>query len=148
MSSLPSPDAPGSGLRILMVAQHVNFFRNLDTIMRELGARGHQVTFLHGTRFEDPRLERQMTRKTKRAIFMGRGLKAVESEIDGVTSGYRPEPPERWHRLLSLGRQVVNRAIYLRKDHPSPERVVARASRRTCRRRSWRVSALRAGGGS
>jgi len=112
-------------MRVLMVAQHVNFFRNLDTIMRELCARGHEVTFLHGTRLEDPRLEPQIARKKKKAIFMGRGLKAVESEIDGVVSGYRPEPPERWHRLLMLGRQVVNRAIYLRGGHPSPERVVS-----------------------
>ena len=120
-TTVPSATVPGTGLRILMVAQHVNFFRNLDTIMRDLCGRGHQVTFLHGTRLADPGLEP----KKKRAIFMGRGLKAVESEIAGVASGFRPGPPERWQRLLSLGRQVVNRAIYLRKDHPSPERVVA-----------------------
>jgi hypothetical protein len=118
-------DAPSRGLHVLMVAQHVNFFRNLDTIMRDLCARGHSVTFLHGTRLDDPRVEPKMERKRKRAVFMGRGLKAAESEIPGVTSGYRPEPPERWQRVLTLGRQVVNRAIYLRNGHPSPERVVA-----------------------
>src|SRR6187431_3406595 len=109
-TTVPSATVPGTGLRILMVAQHVNFFRNLDTVMRDLCARGHRVTFLHGTRLEDPRLEPQMERKKKKAIFMGRGLKAVESEIAGVVSGYRPEPPERWQRLLTLGRQVLNRA--------------------------------------
>jgi hypothetical protein len=118
-------DRPAGGLHVLMIAQHVNFFRNLDTVMRDLCARGHRITFLHGTRLEDPRLEPQMERKKKKAIFMGRGLKAVESEIAGVVSGYRPEPPERWQRLLTLGRQVVNRAIYLREGHPSPERVVS-----------------------
>jgi hypothetical protein len=107
-----------------MVVQHVNFFRNLDTVLRELCGRGHQVTFLHGTRLDDPRLETQIERKRKRMVFMARGLKVVESEIQGVTSGFRPEPDEPWQRLLGLGRQVMNRAIYFRPNHPSPERVV------------------------
>ena len=111
-------------MKVLMVVQHVNFFRNLDTVLRELGHRGHEVVFLHGTRMEDPRFAEQVARKGKRGIFQGRGLKAVESEIADVTSGYRPEPEESWHRVLRVGRQVVNRAIYLRKGHPSPERVV------------------------
>jgi hypothetical protein len=112
-----------AGIRVLMIAQHVNFFRNLDTVMRELCRRGHEVVFLHGTRLDDPRVEEQV-QKRKKLVFRARGLKAVESEIEGVTSGNRPEPPEHWQRVLSVGRQVVSRAIYFRKDHPSPERVV------------------------
>lgn len=108
-----------------MVVQHVNFFRNLDTVLRELCRRGHQVTFLHGTRLDDPRLETQIERKRKRMVFMARGLKVVESEIQGVTSGFRPEPVEPWQRLLGVGRQVINRAIYFRPNHPSPERVTS-----------------------
>ncbi len=120
------PSTPSrSGLHVLMVVQHVNFFRNLDTVLRELAGRGHRITFLHGTRLEDARLETQLERKRKRMVFMGRGLQVVESEIAGVTSGYRPEPVERWQRLLGLGRQVVNRAIYWREGHPSPERVTS-----------------------
>src|ERR1043165_3729744 len=114
-----------AGLRVLMVVQHVNFFRNLDTVLRDLCARGHEVTFLHGTRLEDPKLDQQLKRKRKRAVFMARGLKVVESEINGVTSGYRPDPPERWQRVLGVGRQVINRAIYFRAGHPSHDRVVA-----------------------
>ena len=56
-----------------MVVQHVNFFRNLDTVLRELCGRGHLVTFLHGTRLDDPRLETQIERKRKRMVFMARG---------------------------------------------------------------------------
>lgn len=111
-------------MNVLVIAQHVNFFRNLDTVLRELCQRGHRITFLHGTRLEDPRVEQQLERKKKRHIFMARGLSVVESEIAGVTSGYRPEPTEPWQRLLSLGRQVINRAMYFRPGHPSPERVV------------------------
>src|SRR6185436_7659433 len=112
-------------MKVLMVVQHVNFFRNLDTVLRDLCARGHEVTFLHGTRLEDPQVDQQLKRKRKRAVFMARGLKVVESEIAGVTSGYRPDPPERWQRVLGVGRQVMNRAIYFRAGHPSPDRVVA-----------------------
>jgi hypothetical protein len=112
-------------VRVLMIAQHANFFRNLDTVMRELCRRGHEVVFLHGTRVEQPRVEQpRVEHKKKRMVLMARGLKVAESEIAGVTSGYRPEPPERWHRVLSVGRQVVNRGIYLRRNHPSPDRVV------------------------
>ena len=112
-------------MRVLVIAQHVNFFRNLDTVLRDLGERGHEVVFLHGTRIDDPRFAPDISKKGKKAIFQGRGLKVVESQIPGVRSGYRPDPPERWHRLLSVGRQIVSRGIYFRKNHPSPERVVA-----------------------
>jgi len=113
-------------MQILIVAQHVNFFRNLDPVLRSLCARGHSVTFLHGTRFDDPQLTATLERKQKLAVFMGRGLKEAEAEVTGVTSGYRPEPSERPQRILGIGRQVVSRAIYFRPGHPSPERVTAR----------------------
>jgi hypothetical protein len=111
-------------MKVLMIGQHVNFFRNLDTVMRELCRRGHEVVFLHGTRLDDARVSKKLTQDNKRRM-LGRGLQVAQSEIDGVTSGYRPEPSEAWALRLRVGRQVVNRGIYLRKGHPSPERVVA-----------------------
>jgi hypothetical protein len=111
-------------MKVLMIAQHVNFFRNLDTVMRELGRRGHEVVFLHGTKLDDAEVQARIARSGKKT-FLGRGLRVAQSEIAGVTSGYRPEPPEPWASSLRVGRQVINRGSYFRKGHPSPERVVA-----------------------
>ena len=112
-------------MKVLMVAQSVNFFRNLETVIRELCRRGHEVVFLHGADLDDPRATKKMARKIQRGkLVLTRGLATVESEIQGVTSGYRPKPPEASCRALRYGRQVMNRATYLRKGHPSPTRVV------------------------
>ena len=107
-----------------MVMQHINFFRNLDTVVRELDARGHEVVLLHGTRQGEAKSQGTLGRKREKMAFMGRGIEVAQAEVAGVTVGYRPEPEEAWQRKLRLGRQVVNRAIYLRKGHPSPVRVV------------------------
>jgi hypothetical protein len=116
-------------MKVLMVAQHVNFFRNLDSVLRELCRRGHEVVFLHGTQFDDARVVEKIAQDVSKKRMLGRGLQTVQSEITGVTSGYRPEPTELWSRRLRIGRQVINRGIYFRKDHPSPERVVERLER-------------------
>jgi hypothetical protein len=110
-------------MKVLMVGQHVNFFRNLDSVMRELCRRGHEVVFLHGTRLDDARVAKKLAQDSKKRM-LGRGLQVAQSEIAGVTSGYRPEPSESWPLRLRRGRQLINRGIYLRKGHPSPERVV------------------------
>lgn len=110
-------------MKILMVMQHINFFRNLDTVVRELDARGHETVMLHGTRLDDPKARKKFERKKKKMVFMGRGIEHAEAEIQGVTTGYRPEPGERWQERLRIGRQVMNVATYFREGHPSPERV-------------------------
>ena len=112
-------------MKVLMIGQHVNFFRNLDSVMRELCRRGHEVVFLHGTPLDDARVREKIALDSTKKRLLGRGLQVAQSEIAGVTSGYRPEPGEPWPRRLRVGRQVVNRGIYFRRDHPSPERVVA-----------------------
>jgi len=112
-------------MKVLMIAQHVNFFRPLDSVMRALCRNGHEVVFLHGTRFDDERVRAKIAQDASKKRMLGRGLQTVQSEIAGVTSGYRPEPSEEWQLRLRVGRQVINRGIYLRKGHPSPERVVA-----------------------
>lgn len=112
--------------------QHVNFFRNLDTVVRELDARGHETVMLHGTRMDDPvnqaKLERK--RKKQKMAFMGRGIQVAEAQVERIETGYRPEPVERRHIKLRGLREVVNRAIYLRKNHPSPERVAEALEKR------------------
>jgi hypothetical protein len=112
-------------MKVLMVMQHVNFFRNLDTVVRELHARGHEIALLHGTRLDDPQMRARVERKrsTKKMVFMGRGLQSLQSDVCGVQVGFRPEPTEPWQQILKLGRGVMNRGIYMRKWHPSPERV-------------------------
>jgi hypothetical protein len=94
-------------MKVLMVGQHAGVFRDLDSVVRELCWRGHQVVLLHGTSLDNPHL----------------------LEIAGVTSEERPEPSESWPRRLRVGRQVINRGIYLRASHPSPERVVSAIER-------------------
>jgi hypothetical protein len=98
-----------------MVTQHMNFFRNLDTVARELDARGHETVVLHGT---PPEKKAKMT-------HTGRGLEVAESEIASLSSGYRPEPePSKRATRIRGGRLVLNRSLYLRSTHPSPDRVV------------------------
>ena len=127
-------------MKLLIVAQHTNFFRNLDNVLRELGRRGHEVVFLHGSKLDPAKMARK-----NRANF-GRGLQLAESEVPGVTTGYRPEPPEAWQRLLRNGRYVMNRASYYRKAHPAPERTVEAIEKelpldlqRKVRSRLWRA---------
>ena len=110
-------------MKVLMVMQHVNFFRNLDTVVRELHARGHQVALLHGTQMDDPRVRAKLARKKEKMAHQGRGIEIAQSEIPDVVVGYRPEPVEKQHLRLRSGRALMNRAIYLRKGHPSPDRV-------------------------
>lgn len=111
-------------MRVLMVMEHINFFRNLEPVVRELDARGHETTILHGTQLDSAKAKERFAVKKRKMVFMGRGLEVAEGQISSLTSGYRPVPEERRQRALRGGRQVVNIGLYLRKDHPSPERVV------------------------
>ncbi len=90
-------------MKVLVIGQHTGVFHHLDPVMRELRRRDHEVVSLHGTSPDDER----------------------RSDIAGLTTGERPEPPEAWPQRLRVGRQVINRGVYWRKGHPSPERVVA-----------------------
>ncbi len=111
-------------MKVLMVMQHINLFRNLETVVRELDARGHETVMLHGTRLDNPKAKAKLASKKQKMVFMGRGIEVAEAEIPSLTTGYRPEPEEARQQKLRVGRQVMNRSIYLRRDHPSPERVV------------------------
>jgi hypothetical protein len=111
-------------MKVVMVMQHINFFRNLDTVVRELDARGHETVMLHGTRLDTAKSRAKFDRKKQTMVFMGRGLEHAETAIPSVSTGYRPEPDEPWHKRLRAGREVMNYSIYLRKDHPGPERII------------------------
>lgn len=111
-------------MNILMVMQHVNFFRNLDSVTRELDRRGHKVTMLHGTRLDDAKAKKNLSRKKDKLARLGRGLNAAQTEFPSVRVGYRPEPSEPGYDKVRIGRALLNRSLYLRKGHPSPERVV------------------------
>jgi hypothetical protein len=67
-------------MKVLMIGQHVNFFRNLDSVMRELCHRGHDVVFLHGTRLDDARVSKKLAQDSKKRM-LGRGLQVAQSEI-------------------------------------------------------------------
>ncbi len=113
-------------MRLLVVMQHVNFFRNLETVVRELDARGHETIVLHGTRMEAAKAKAAAKggATASKMARLGRGIELADAEIGSLTTGYRPVPEERRQRMLRSGRQLVNRSIYLRPGHPSPERVV------------------------
>jgi hypothetical protein len=112
-------------MRILMVPQHMNLFRNLEPVVRELDGRGHETVVLHGTRLDDAKLAARIAAKREKMVFQGRGIQVAEAEVASLTTGYRPEPEDSpQHRRKRLGRQVINRSVYLRKSHPSPERSV------------------------
>ena len=109
-----------------MVTQHVNMFRNLETVVRELDDRGHETVVLHGTRRDDGGGNANRVTEKPKMVFMGRGIDVAESRISNLTAGNRPDPdPSLPRRLMRLGRQVVNVSIYLRRSHPAPERVVS-----------------------
>ena len=57
-------------------------------------------------------------------VFMGRGIEVAEGEISSLKTGYRPDPEEARQKRLRVGRQVINRGIYMHPGHPSPDRVV------------------------
>ncbi|MBA2556285.1 MAG: hypothetical protein H0V12_02895 [Chloroflexi bacterium] len=109
-------------MKLLIVMQHINFFRNLDTVVREFDARGHETVMLHGTRLDDPGTKARVAAKKQKMVFMGRGIGVAEEGLASLTTGYRPEPEEAHQQRLRTGRLVMNRGIYLRKGHPSPER--------------------------
>lgn len=90
-------------MKILIVGQHAAVFRDLDSVIGELCRRGHQVALRHGEPLDDSKL----------------------LDMTGITNGERPEPSEAWPRRLRVGRQVINRGIYFRHEHPSPERVAS-----------------------
>lgn len=133
-------------MKVLMVMQHLNFFRNLDLVVRELDARGHEIVLLHGTQTSDARIRVKLAAKKKRMVFMGRGIELAASELPAVTVGYRPVPPERRQKLLRVGRQVISRSIYLRKGHPSPERVTEAMEKTLPPRIQWLVQSRLARG--
>ena len=107
-----------------MVMQHINLFRNLETVVRELDVRGHETLMLHGTRLDGGKAKDRMKTKKAKMVFMGRGIEVAEGEISSLKTGYRPDPEEARQKRLRVGRQVVNRGIYMHPGHPSPDRVV------------------------
>jgi hypothetical protein len=119
-------------MKLLVVMQHANFFRNLETVVREMDSRGHETVMLYGGQVADPNAD-LAGRKPKMA-HMGRGIHLAETETSSLTTGSRPDPAERLQGWLKAGRLVVNRGLYMRKDHPSPERVIAGLEKQLPRR--------------
>lgn len=107
-------------MRVLIVLQHVNFYRNLDGVARALSTRGSEVIVLQGSRLDDEKVRAKLSRKMR---FAGRSFELAQAEVPNVTVGYRPAPKGRFYRAKSQARFLVNRSIYLRKDHPAPHRV-------------------------
>ena len=111
-------------MKLLVVMQHANFFRNLETVVRELDSRGHETVALHSDHASRPKASSATRLKKPKMAFMGRGIEVAVADLPSLTTGFRPEPTERWQRWLRAGRGYVNRGLYLQKEHPSPERVI------------------------
>jgi hypothetical protein len=88
----------------------------------------------------DEKTKAKLARKKQKMVFMGRGIEVVQSDIPDLEVGYRPEPEERWHERLRHGRTVINYGTYLRKGHPSPERVAEGLYKRLPPKAQKRVS--------
>ncbi len=133
-------------MKLLVAMQHANFFRNLETVTRELHARGHETVMLYGNHPSDPTTGANAERETPKMAFIGRGIDTAEAEIPSLTTGARLDPTEPRQRRLKAGRLIVNRALYMRKDHPSPERVVEGLEKQLPRPVRWwlRSHAVRA----
>jgi hypothetical protein len=131
-------------MKLVVVMQHSNFFRNLETVVRELDLRGHETVMLYGGHADE--LNVDPAKAPAKTPKISRGMQLAEAEVKSLTTGPRPTPPERWQRWLKAGRLVINRAIYLRKDHPSPDRVVGGLEKQLPRRirRSLRWRPVRA----
>jgi hypothetical protein len=200
-------------VKLLIVLEHVRFYRNIEPIVRQLTDLDHDVAILHGKRVKSPLLDskdaerskqpgdaprparrtvrekvlalygtsdypfwrrvvrnpglaarlavrvarllfryfaKQQRRAAERSLeslrgnerrkprerdpqqeidrdrkrtYLQRSLEAAESVSPNVTAEYRPIPPELAQRALRRGREVVNRAMYLRPGHPAPDRV-------------------------
>jgi hypothetical protein len=112
-------------MKVLVAMQHANFFRNLETLARELDRRGHETVMLYaGHRGDAAGLVPDRPGKKPKMANMGRGIEVAQAEVASLSTGARIDPPERLQGALKAGRLVVNRGLYMRKDHPSPERVV------------------------
>ncbi|MDQ3066637.1 MAG: hypothetical protein M3R12_05720, partial [Actinomycetota bacterium] len=135
-SLVPRRQESAASMRVLIVMQGANFFRNLEPLVRELDARGHAIVVLHPNRHDDASVddarlraklarkhERRRERSKQKFALMERSIEVARADIPRVVIDYRPEPTERWHRRLREGRKVINLSIYLRKDHPAPERL-------------------------
>jgi len=113
-----------------MVTQHINLFRNLETVVRELDERGHETIMLHGTPREMPGARASGAAPKPKMAFMGRGMEVAEARVASLSTGHRPDPDRALrHKLARFGRKVMNRSIYLRRAHPAPERVLASLDR-------------------
>jgi hypothetical protein len=117
-------------MKVLIVMQHVGFFRNLEPVIGELDGRKHELVLLHGSRprrrkqFETSERERQ---KYKVWQLVCRAIQQGMLDFPAMTVGFRPEPRERRHALVRQVRTVVNRWIYLQDVHPSPDHRAASA---------------------
>ncbi|HXH34724.1 MAG TPA: putative sugar O-methyltransferase [Plantibacter sp.] len=122
-------------MKVLIVIQHGGYFRNLETLVRELDSRDHELVVLHGMPPEretaaDPsnakaeaKRAKKLARNSAKVVLMFRSIDAAQAELPRVSVDYRPEPPEPWQKRLRVGRNVINRSIYFRKDHPAPDRL-------------------------
>ena len=108
-------------MRILFSALHLAYFRNFESAIREMAARGHQV---HLAADEPER-------------FGGQGLAdRLAAEYPGVSSGFLPSLEEEpWHLAASSLRVSLDYVRVLAPGYPSKLRL--RAAARTARAVRW-----------
>lgn len=93
-------------MKVLFVLAHTGIFRHFDRVVRELCARGHEVTVLRGALAKEN--------------ISDRALEACQADFEACRSGWVQVRRDRWGWAAYRAREVVNYLTYLRPGHPSP----------------------------
>ena len=64
--------------------QHINLFRNLETVVRELRPRGHETVLLHRLRSDSAKDRQRFLSKEQKMVSMGRGLEVAGGQIPNL----------------------------------------------------------------
>ena len=127
-------------MKVLMIAQHVNFLPNLDTVIRELCRRARGGV-LHGTRLDDAetqaRNRRAARRRSRTGLRVARPRSSSHERVPPGASGalarvppYRTPGAQPW-MLFRKGHPLAHRVV-------AASRGIARGDPAECTRPLWR----------
>jgi hypothetical protein len=114
-------------VKVLFLARHFTYFRNYESVIAGLAARGHQV-HLAAERAEDLGGEAMVDRLAR--------------AHDGVTVGWLPGRDDAWGRFVVRLRMTIDYLRYFDAAYRSTPKLRARAEDRVPRAGLWLVAAM------
>ena len=109
-------------MKILFLARHFTYFRNFESVIRELAARGHRVHLA---------AEREES-------FGGREMiDRLLAQYPGLSAGWTPERGDRWALLATKVRLSIDYLRYLDPAYDTTPKLRARARERVPRGMLW-----------